>query len=118
MTLSLGLIVLKACDPENLVSFYTKLGLDFQEEKHGTGPVHHACLINNAVLEIYPRLPNSEGTTETRLGFNVACLDEALENLSSHCEIMQPPRKSKWGRRSVVRDPEGHRIELLEVGQN
>ena len=38
--MQLNLLVLRARDPHALADFYGSLGLAFQLEKHGSGPVH------------------------------------------------------------------------------
>ena len=29
--------------------------------------------------------------------------------------VLSPPKDSEWGRRAVVTDPDGHRVELLQL---
>jgi hypothetical protein len=48
-----NVLVLYSTEPEKLLEFFTAMGLTFVEEKHGTGPLHHASEINGKVLEIY-----------------------------------------------------------------
>jgi hypothetical protein len=55
MTVSeLSLLVLRAKEPEKLVSFYGNLGLLFVREQHDFGPAHHSCQVGGLILEIYP----------------------------------------------------------------
>ena len=112
---SLNLVVLRARDPEQVCRFYGALGLQFVTERHGNGPVHHASDISGSVLEIYPRQNDEATTIGTRLGFTVASLDDALSALEGHQgRIVSGPRDVPDGRRAVVCDPEGHKLELLE----
>lgn len=46
--------VLYTDDVEAMLDLFTGLGLCFQEEKHGAGPVHFACERDGKVFEIYP----------------------------------------------------------------
>lgn len=47
-------LILKTPDYEKALAFFTELGLKFVQEKHGSGPVHHACEQNGVLFEIYP----------------------------------------------------------------
>ena len=112
---ALNLLVLRAEDPERLRQFYSALGLHFVREQHGSGPVHHASELGGSVFEIYPRRPDEPPTTGARVGFNVPSLDRALKAL--HLEraiLISGPTSTLYGRRAVIQDPEGHKIELLE----
>ena len=112
-TLSLNLVVLRAQDPEAVCRFYEALGMSFSRERHGTGPLHHACDLGGSVLEIYPRRGDEPSTTGARLGFTVPSLDAALSALrAKNALIVREPTAS--ARRAVVSDPEGHRVELVE----
>jgi len=67
------------------------------------------------VLEVSP-LPKSQTRADpfVRLGFRVANLDDLLEKVSLE-NILQSPKKSEWGYRCVIKDPEDRRIELTEA---
>ena len=66
------------------------------------------------VFEIYPQRDDLAATTNTRLGFNVDSVDGSLELLAKlDVEIVSPPKDSQWGRRAVVRDLDGHTVELV-----
>ena len=112
---ALSLLVLRAVDPERLCQFYGALGLRFVREQHGSGPVHHASEMGESVFEIYPRKPEEPPTSGARLGFNVRSLDRVLEALNlAKATLISAPTSTRYGRRAVVQDPEGHKIELLE----
>jgi hypothetical protein len=55
--------VLKTPDVASTLAFFEELGLVFQTEIHGTGPVHYACEQNGRVFEIYP---SKDGGTTTK----------------------------------------------------
>jgi lactoylglutathione lyase len=93
------LIVLLARDVEMLTGFYCALGRNFQKERHGEGLEHYSCVRNQIVFEIYPRCSDEPSTTGVRLGFRVPSVE---------------PSMTQWGRRSVIKDPEGHIVELSE----
>jgi lactoylglutathione lyase len=112
----LNLLVLKTGQLDRLRDFYACLGIAFTEERHGSGPAHFAGRIGDVVLELYP-LPEgvSLPDTTTRLGFAVARLDEVLEALGRLAAfVTSPPRQTEWGRRAVVRDPDGRAVELYQ----
>ncbi len=95
--------------------FYSRLGLQFVRHQHGSGPAHFAAMIGSSVFELYPQGPNGPSTLGTRIGFSVPSLDAAMAALSDYpAAIVSPPKDSEWGRRAVVVDPDGHRVELLQ----
>lgn len=112
-------MVLRCSDLEASRAFYTALGLAFQTEQHGKGPVHYSCQLGDLILELYPGKPGSApGRTQagaTMHGFLTESLDSVLENLQAlGTEIVHPPTDSPWGRRSVVLDPDGRAVELMQ----
>lgn len=109
---ALSLLVLRARDPQELAHFYGKLGLDFVREQHGPGPIHHSCRAGTSTLEIYPLENDSLQTVGTRLGFSVDCIETTIA--ACHGKIISAPRQTVWGKRAVIEDPEGHKIELVE----
>lgn len=114
--LSLNLVVIRSSDAERAVAFYTCLGLEFTRHRHGNGPEHFAAELPGGVFEIYPQTPEGSPTTGTRIGFAVKSVDKAVTAISEHpTSVISPPRESEWGRRAVVADPDGRRVELTEV---
>src|SRR5947209_5302880 len=116
MAMRLNLLVLETRQLDRLKGFYAALGIAFAGEKHGDGPPHYAGNIGDLVLELYP-LPEGAGPAEatTRLGFAVAGLDAAVHALeAAGAEVIARPRQTAWGRRAVVRDPDGRAVELSE----
>jgi predicted enzyme related to lactoylglutathione lyase len=116
--ISLNLVVLRAMDMERSVAFYTQLGLRFVEQRHGSGQEHFSAEISGGVFELYPWGSDGPSTTGTRIGFRVPSVDATLAALSEFPgAILSPARNSEWGRRAVVADPDGHRVELLQGAQ-
>lgn len=113
---TLNLIVLYSHEPERLVVFYERLGLTFNKHRHGAGTEHHAAeLPGGTVFEIYPAKPD-EAATRVRLGFRVASVDDSVAELEAHgVMVVSKPKDSEWGRRAVVADSDGNRVELTEV---
>lgn len=113
---SLKLLVLRTPQLNRLRGFYQLLGIDFAEERHGTGPTHFAGRVGDSVLELYP-LQDEGGTVDStvRLGFSVTDLSEAIRSLEAGgATILNGPRPTAWGNRAVVRDPDGRSVELYE----
>lgn len=112
----LNLLVLRAREPKLLVAFYEGLGLRFDEEQHGSGPAHHAARQGSGAFEIYPCSADDRSTVATRIGFAVEDVDLACKRaLESYGTVVQEPRDSPWGRRAIVKDPEGHTVELTRA---
>jgi lactoylglutathione lyase len=111
----LSLVVLKTRQVEQVVEFYRQLGIEFDAEQHGKGPVHFAARLGELVLEVYPLDAKQAVDTTTRLGFSVSNVAELVTRLeTAGIAVVSPVKESAWGRRAVVRDPDGRAIELLE----
>jgi len=65
------------------------------------------------VFEIYPLGERDIPTSSVRIGFAVPSVDEAYHALlATGGQSVSSPKDSARGRRAVVADPEGHRVEL------
>ncbi len=116
---SLNLTVVRTANMDACLAFYCALGLTFQQEQHGSGPIHYSCELGNTVIEIYPgepgTAPDRKSGGATMLGFTVGSLDAVLEALRPlGVEPAAPPKESVWGRRVLVIDPDGRAIDLIE----
>jgi lactoylglutathione lyase len=110
----LNLVVLRSSDIDKAAKFYQTLGLSFTKHAHGTGPEHYASETNGFVFEIYPQTAKSQPTTGARVGFKVRSVDETVQALSQlGAVITTPAADSEWGRRAVVKDLDGHTVELV-----
>lgn len=110
--MKLNLIVIRSAMPAELAEWYARFGLYFDYHCHGNGPMHYSADIKGLTLEIYPlKRSQTEADLSLRLGFEVKNLDEIIGRLS---EVVSPPKRSEWGYRAVVADPEGRRVELVE----
>lgn len=110
---SCNLIVLRASDLDRANAFYKALGLDFVRHSHGSGPEHLASEGKDRVFEIYPLVEGALPTTSARIGFSVPSVDATYSALLAvGGKSVSPPGESPWGRRAVVADPDGHRVEL------
>lgn len=114
----LNLVVVRARDASRLASFYSVLGLSFIRHSHGAGPEHFACESEggSGVFEIYPTNVDAEPTRELRLGFEVTNVRQTASRLvEAGAEIVSAPKASPWGLRAVLKDLEGHKVELTEA---
>lgn len=109
-----NLLVIRSPDIERAVTFYEQMGMLFVRHSHGNGPEHYASDICGFVFEIYPQRNADDGTTNTRLGFNVDDVDGVIDLLREiDVTIVTQPTDTEWGRRAVVKDFDGHTVELV-----
>jgi lactoylglutathione lyase len=110
----INLIVIRVSDIERSACFYQALGLVLIREKHGSGPEHYSADLEGTIFELYPR-SDPEGTSQVRLGLTVNQLDRVVSAcLTAGARLVAPPKESPWGRRAVIEDLDGHKIELTE----
>jgi hypothetical protein len=111
----LNLVVIRSSDADRATNFYSKLGLTFTKHRHGNGPEHYSAVTAGVVFEIYPQSGTGSSSLGTRIGFTVPSVDDAIKALGDDAAAIESPAKdSEWGRRAVVADPDGHRVELLQ----
>lgn len=111
--ISCNLLVIRSSNIERAANFYRAIGLELESHTHGSGPMHYAFEGNDHTFEIYPLLEDNLPTHSTRIGFAVECVDETFANaVAAGAEAVSPPKDSKWGRRAIVTDPDGHKVEL------
>lgn len=117
---SLHLLVLRAAELRATAAFYEALGFTFVAERHGAGPEHLASVAtaeSPLVLELYPA-SCAVDTQAVRLGFTVPNLPAALERITAAGgAIVTAPRTGPRGRKAVVADPDGRRVELMELAK-
>ena len=114
--ITINLVVLRSPNVERAVAFYSRLGLQFSQHRHGSGPEHFTASLPGGVFELYPLAADGASSLGTRIGFQVPSVDAALAALSDYpAAVVTPASDSEWGRRAVVADPDGHRVELTEA---
>lgn len=114
-SVALNLVVLRSGDIKKASEFYAHLGLKFKIHRHGSGPEHYAAELQGGVFELYPQSNDGPSTLGTRIGFAVASVDSVVAGLTEYPDaIVSAPKDSEWGRRAVLKDPDGHRVELLQ----
>jgi len=110
----LNLVVLRSLDIDRAAKFYRQLGLSLTRHSHGSGLEHFASESHGSVFELYPETEKSRPTLGTRIGFIVDSVDHLVPLLEKiGAEILTRPSDSEWGRRAVVKDLDGHIVELL-----
>lgn len=71
--------------------------------------------MGETVFEIYPAVMPGESTAATRLGFSVRSLTQAISAFRNlNVTVLVEPADSPFGRRAIVKDFEGHKVELYE----
>lgn len=89
----LNYIVLYVSDIDASRDWYeSALGLRFQREHHGNGPIHYSTQLDGTALELYPS--GDRPVTRTRIGLSVPDL----------YRVRPEP--------SVITDPDGNVIEV------
>jgi lactoylglutathione lyase len=105
--------VIRSRDIDRAVTFYQMLGMRFTQHSHGNGPEHYTSETADLVFELYPLTSSQMPTIAMRLGFQVDDLDGLVVELDAiGATIVSPPQDSPWGRRAVVKDFDGHTVEL------
>ena len=111
---SANLVVLRSGDIDRAATFYSAMGLLFMKHSHGTGPEHYSSEVAGFVFEIYPINSTQLPTTSVRIGFSVDDVDSVIRLLEEvGGKIVSPPKDSEWGRRAVIKDLDGHSVELI-----
>ena len=109
-----NLLVLRVADIDRSAVFYGSLGLTFTKHAHGSGPTHYAWEADGFVFELYPATEQQPPTASTRIGFAVTNVDDAVAKLAAAgAKVITPATDSPWGRRAVIADLDGHRVELV-----
>ena len=114
MAAILNLVVIRSQNAERLAEFYEAVGLKFHKHRHGKGLEHFAAELGGSVFEIYPLQGTALPTTGVRIGFQVEDIHTVFASLvNKGAKAMQHPSPSPWGERAVLKDMDGHVVELL-----
>jgi hypothetical protein len=101
-----------------MLSFYGKLGFQFQRTQISKGTELHRALLNQIDFSICA-VPNQGAAVVPvlQLGFRIAKLEEtvaALKKIAGVSCILDPTNMPD-GKKAVVIDPDGNSVELLEI---
>jgi len=114
MKAKLNLVVIRAREPERLAGLYSVLGLSFERHRHRNGPEHFASEEDGCVFEIYPASQKNPPAAGVRLGFRVEDVDAAVAAWrAAGGKVVEAPADSPWGRRAVLCDLEGTKVEIV-----
>ncbi len=113
-------VVLHAENLNATVAFYRALGLPLGDEEHEEGPVHIACDVGGAHFAVFEGEPGAappfKTAGSTMLGFRAEVLDEAWATVqAAGLAVVMEPHDVPWGRRFVLQDPDGRRVEVNEA---
>lgn len=113
MAAVLTFVTLRCRDLDTTRVFYESLGLETTIVRHRDGSHHYDCKAGSQTIELQPRR-REEQLHELRLGFQVTNLGEVLHDLRAQgVEVIQTLGVPHI-RYAVVRDPDGHTVELRE----
>lgn len=113
-----NLLVIRSPDIDHAITFYQQMGMSFDRHAHGKGQEHYASEFCGFVFEIYPQRNDKDTTTNVRFGFNVENVDHVVDLLREiDAKIVTQPTDTQWGRRAVVRDFDGHTVELVTLAE-
>lgn len=109
----LHLVLIRSANIDRAVEFYEAVGLQFVKHAHGAGPEHYCSENAGVVFEIYPLQPGQTPTVDARVGFAVESVDTVVASLLAiGAHVVSQPADSPWGRRAVLADFDGHRVEI------
>lgn len=110
----LNLVVIRSADLDRAEKFYSHLGISFERHRHGKGLDHLASTGFGTVFEIYPLTSSTPSTIGTRIGFSIDAVEKYIDKIPQlGGRVVTPVKDSEWGRRAVIEDPDGHKVELL-----
>lgn len=115
LSTQLNLLVIRCQDIHRSKKFYELLGFEFELHRHGNGPEHYSTTNSETVFELYSHRGSQPSTSAVRFGFRISTLDEHFQLLvDAGGQLVSSPKDSEWGRRAVLKDLDGHTIELIE----
>ncbi|HUP13445.1 MAG TPA: VOC family protein [Niastella sp.] len=114
--MELRLLVVRTTNTARLADFYTLLGLTFDYHKHDKSPYHYSATIGKTILEIYPLAKGqTDADKDLRLGFAVNDLTATIQLLEDNqTEFLSAPMQTDYGFMTIIKDPDGRKIELYE----
>jgi len=107
------LLVIRVRDLGENLNFYSQLGISFQKEKHGKGPVHYSAELSGMVFELYPCREN-ESVSNIRFGIKIKKADSLATEIKKWVENETDMAYSDYDGNEVfvVTDPDKRKIEV------
>lgn len=112
--MSLKFLTLYANQLDQTVAVYEALGLTFEEEKHGDGPVHFSHSTRDLIVEIYPA--DGRSVEETMMvGFEVENLETVKTILFERgATILKDVAVVNGALRMILKDPDGRKLYVQQ----
>lgn len=118
---AIGAVIIVTADLEAAVAFYKAIsGLILEREQHGADdPVHYAVEADGCHVAIFGAnhagsAPAPRTAGETMIGFEVSSVEASVDAARSlGASILQEPQDYPWGRRALIEDPDGRRVEVF-----
>jgi predicted enzyme related to lactoylglutathione lyase len=119
----LNLIVLWVANAIAALDFYVALGFRFEMTSSIEGSDYYACYLGKTIIEIHA---GGAGTASqpyqggsVMLGLKVDNIDKVLAKAQKLSKTTLPDaHESRWGKRVVLTDPDGRKIQLIERKSN
>lgn len=107
-------VILRAENKETTKAFYERLGMTFDEHRHGDGPLHYVATFHSAMLEIYQGRESGEsaGERDYRAAGETTLYIElppglSIQQLGPEITIVRVVRDNAL---VVLRDPDGRTV--------
>ena len=111
----IALLEIRSTDLERSAAFYRLLGLELTRRREGSGPDYYACELGPGLFEIHPVNERVELVDALRFGFEVPSVEEAVQRMeAAGFTVVFKTGEDAGAPGAVLRDPDGHRVELTE----
>jgi lactoylglutathione lyase len=118
---AIGAVIIVTADLDAAVAFYQAVsGLSLDREQHGADePVHYAVEADGCHVAIFGAdhpgsAPAPRTAGETMIGFEVESVEASVDAARAlGASILQEPRDYPWGRRALIEDTDGRRVEVF-----
>lgn len=111
-------IIINTAHPQEMLLFYSRLGLEFESKKISKGGQCHRSFLGPVELTLYESqaaaLPHRP---DLQLTFRIQDLDKLAKDLSEikGVECLMDPTLLPDGKKAIFLDPDGRAIELIEA---
>ena len=109
-------ITLNTAQPDLLLRFYSLLGFQFNEKKIDKGSRAWQGCLGDFTLEIFSIKESfSNKTPGVQMSFQVTGMENLIQQFRAlKVQIMIEPTETKSGFMSIVIDPDGRSVELIQ----
>ncbi|WP_413584673.1 VOC family protein [Bdellovibrio sp. HCB274] len=117
MSLTLTSITINTAQLQNMLKFYSHLGLKFQQTKVDKGSEVHRATHDGVEFSLYslPAAQKSQ-TPSLQLGFQITGMEAMVADLVNvpGALLILDPTEMPDGKKAIILDPDGHSIELCQ----